>query len=108
MDSRQAHFYLDSLTIGSIAAIRQVVLSTESAAEINLKLYPNPASKTLQWQLTNIDTKDKFYINNLLGHTILAGKLSDRNATIENLVSGVYIFIIQKKDKRYRYKFIKE
>ncbi len=42
--------------------------------------------------INNSEINEKFSIYNIMGQEILAGKLSSKEVSVENLVSGIYIF----------------
>jgi hypothetical protein len=81
----------------------------ELSLEHDLKVYPNPTKSTLTiTNKTNIFGK-KYIITNLIGQTILSGKLNLDETIIntESLTNGVYLLSVEGLNKQ-AIKIIKE
>lgn len=71
-----------------------------------ISIYPNPATDVIN--ITNVEDGDKFEIYDASGRIVKKGKIAGNKVHIENLVSGVYIIVINTKDADAQIKFIKE
>ncbi len=68
----------------------------------NLKVFPNPAKSTITITHRNNLGGKKYLITNLIGQTVLSGKLNleETIVNIENLQSGVYMLSIDGMNKQ--------
>ena len=82
----------------------------ETIEKENFKVYPNPASNQINIQ-SNFRFKAADYIvTDLLGKTILSGKIFNENTTIEieNLSKGMYLLNVGGDVKKQTFKIVKE
>jgi hypothetical protein len=80
----------------------------ETIEKENFKVYPNPASNQINLR-TNIRLIDANYsLTDLLGNTLLSGKISNENTSIEieNLSKGIY-FLNVGGDVKQTFKIVK-
>lgn len=75
-----------------------------------IKIFPNPASEELSITNNQFQFQNKEYkIINILGQTIIIGKLTDIQTTIDisNLARGVYYFLSQSEEGFRSDRFVK-
>jgi hypothetical protein len=115
------YFYgkLDDIGIWS-RALTQVEItklfnsSTTSAIEainkVDIKVYPNPASTIINLETNTPFINADYILTDLLGKTILSGKILNENTTIEieNLSKGMYLLNVGGDVKKQTFKIVKE
>ena len=88
-----------------------IPLFTEAIPEIAIKVYPNPATASLNIEFVNTDTEgSSFRISDLNGRLLQEGVIDSRIKTIDvaNLPAAAYILSIQKENKLLKsFKIIK-
>ncbi|MGV3630207.1 MAG: DUF7619 domain-containing protein [Bacteroidota bacterium] len=83
-------------------------LGTEQIEDQDFVIYPNPANESL-----NIISKSKanhrFHLTDLSGKTIMNGKITANNSSIDvsALTNGAYIIVLESGQSRSQYKIIK-
>jgi len=88
--------------------------STTSAIEainkIDFKVYPNPASTIINLETNTPFINADYILTDLLGKTILSGKILNGNTTIEieNLSKGIYLLNVGGDAKKQTFKIVKE
>jgi alpha-tubulin suppressor-like RCC1 family protein len=82
---------------------------TESSNQSNFSIYPNPAQNFLNIKADKKLIGENFFIYDNLGKSVLTGKISSENTTIDLgiLSSGVYLFSIGENIKQ-TFKVVKE
>jgi hypothetical protein len=82
---------------------------TESSNQSNFSIYPNPAKSTINIKADKKLIGENFFIYDNLGKSVLTGKISSENTTIDLgiLSSGVYLFSIGENIKQ-TFKVVKE
>ena len=73
---------------------------------ININLFPNPTSSILN--VTSVSDKATFVVYNLLGQTIMNGKIANGSIDVSNIHSGNYILEISDNESIITKRFIKE
>ncbi len=71
-----------------------------------IKLYPNPTTAILN--VTSVTENATFKVYNLLGQTVLNGKLSNNSIDVSNFSAGIYILELTDKDTTTTNRFIKQ
>jgi len=81
----------------------------EAAVNNSFKVYPNPANSQINVQINANLIGSIFTITDQIGKTVLSGKLTNENSTIElgDLSGGVYLFSIGNNAKQ-TFKVIKK
>jgi predicted esterase len=79
----------------------------ENEPYATIKLFPNPAEKTLQFELPHTESV-KFYISDITGRILQKGITENECIDISSLASGYYLLILQTENKWYRGRFVKE
>ncbi|MCG2610192.1 GEVED domain-containing protein [Flavobacterium sp. SM15] len=77
-----------------------------SSALTEVKLYPNPATSTLN--ISEVSENATFRVFNLMGQTVLNGKLNNGAINVSNLEGGNYIIEISDNDAVITKRFIKK
>lgn len=94
---------------GVVHVIDGVLLPTnginENTALVTIETYPNPANEIVK---INGAENATFEIIDLLGATILKGKLINKEINIENLTNGTYLIRLEDKNTTYQGRFIKK
>lgn len=70
-------------------------------------LYPNPVLNTLSIRRTD-DFEATYSITNLIGQTLLTGKLTNNQINVSSLSKGVYLISISDEEETSVKKFIKQ
>ncbi|MBN2729075.1 MAG: T9SS type A sorting domain-containing protein [Bacteroidales bacterium] len=79
----------------------------ENEPYATIKLFPNPAEYTLQFELPHTESV-KFYISDITGRILQNGITDNEHIDISSLASGYYLLILQTENKWYRGRFVKE
>ena len=96
---------VEDYTINITATAREDQ-SSESIAIVNdIKLYPNPTSSILN--VTSISENASFKVYNVMGQTILDGKISNGTIDVSRLTNGNYIMEISDNGTSTTKRFIK-
>jgi hypothetical protein len=103
--------FWDMGTITNFTTANCSVLSTDSFAKNNFKLYPNPVNDELSFDLNNFQNDYSVKIYNVLGSVVLNDiSISNQNNKLNTstLNSGIYFVELNDKDNnRYVQRFIK-
>lgn len=89
----------------SIFNNQKIVLNTEEFEAERFRIYPNPVSNHLQFEMANFN-ESKYSIYSVIGNKLFEGELNANNSIdVTHLNPGIYF--IQLSDSRKGYKFIK-
>lgn len=74
-----------------------------------IKIFPNPTNSNITVDIKEELINSNIFITNLQGQTLRQSKLSSiiESIDLSELASGIYILTLQKEDKRYSQKIIK-
>ena len=89
----------------NITALAKGIQITENT-NINVTLFPNPASSILN--ISSISEKATFKVYNLLGQTIMNGKITNGSIDVSNINSGNYILEILDNESTFTKRFVKK
>jgi len=81
-------------------------LNAREIAKVDIKLYPNPATSVLN--VTSVSETATFKVYNLLGQTVMNGKISNGSIEVSNLNSGNYILEVSDNNTISTKRFIKQ
>jgi hypothetical protein len=96
---------VEDYTVNIVSSVARIAnVSGKSTTEI--KLYPNPTSSILN--VSSISENTTFKVYNLLGQTILNGRISNNFIDVSNFSAGVYILELTDKDTTTTNRFIKQ
>ncbi|HKX85517.1 MAG TPA: GEVED domain-containing protein, partial [Flavobacterium sp.] len=95
---------VEDYTINITAAAREED-SSESIAVNNIKLYPNPTTSILN--VTSVSENASFKVYNVMGQTILDGKINNGTIDVSRLTNGNYIMEISDNGTSTTKRFIK-
>jgi photosystem II stability/assembly factor-like uncharacterized protein len=75
-----------------------------------IKVYPNPATEVLNFEMENLDKKATLKIIDVMGKTVLEESIfeSEKSISIEGLAKGLYFIRVEKDGSIATSKFIKE
>lgn len=93
------------------AIISDVPLSTNEVNDISdyISLFPNPTNNEINLKLPQeFGNGANYSIKNMLGQSIMSGKLSANKIDVSNLLSGMYFIEINTNNKKGNKKFIKK
>ncbi|MEO8234979.1 MAG: GEVED domain-containing protein [Flavobacterium sp.] len=94
---------VEDYTVNITALAKQ----TQTAGNgININLFPNPTSSILN--VTSVSEKATFRVYNLLGQTIMNGKISNGSIDVSNINSGNYILEISDNESTFTKRFVKQ
>ena len=95
---------VEDYTINITAAAREED-SFESIVVNDIKLYPNPTSSILN--VTSVSENASFRVYNVMGQTILDGKINNGTIDVSRLTNGNYIMEISDNGNSTTKRFIK-
>jgi chitodextrinase len=95
---------VEDYTVNIVSAAKDSETSRNTIAEINL--YPNPTSSIIN--VTSVSDNATFKVYNLLGQTVINGKLSNGSINVSNINAGNYILEITDKETTTVKRFIKQ
>ncbi|MFE3869743.1 reprolysin-like metallopeptidase [Flavobacterium sp. ZS1P70] len=95
---------VEDYTVNIVSAAKESVTSRNTIAEINL--YPNPASSVIN--VTSVSDNATFKVYNLLGQTVINGKLSNGSINVSSINVGNYVLEITDKETTTVKRFIKQ
>jgi OOP family OmpA-OmpF porin len=97
-----AYYYIDDVSV-----IDVLDLGISEAANIGLRVFPNPASSTLSIEARLQDAEAK--ICDVLGNVLLSEKLNyKKQLNISQFPKGIYFLQLQEEGKNYTSKFVKD
>ncbi len=106
--SETKNFCVGGATSRSAMADNTSVSRTEEARfGLDFDMYPNPARSTVTIQLAS-DKTAEYSIVNTMGQIVKTGQVSDRQITIGDLASGVYIVRVYDDKKVITKRLIKQ
>lgn len=90
----------------------ETTAKTKSAAEVKVKVFPNPATNVVNVLGLKNTSKADISIMDIYGNTVLAYQWAIRrnalNIPISTLESGAYIICIHSEEQQVRTKFYKQ
>lgn len=92
------------LLIDNVKIEYQTVGINENSDENSAKVYPNPASNRIHFELTNFSASS-LIVYDASGKHVLQQELSNPEFEVSNLEQGLYFYSLQMGDKQYRGKF---
>jgi chitodextrinase len=95
---------VEDYTVNIVSAAKDSETSRNTIAEINL--YPNPTSSIIN--VTSVSDNATFKVYNLLGQTVINGKLANGSINVSNINAGNYILEITDKETTTVKRFIKQ
>jgi chitodextrinase len=95
---------VEDYTINITAAAREED-SSENIAVTTIKLYPNPTTSVLN--VTSVSENASFKVYNVMGQTILDGKINNGTIDVSRLTNGNYIMEISDNGTSTTKRFIK-
>ena len=95
---------VEDYTVNILSAAKESETSRNSFSEI--KLYPNPTSSVIN--VTSVSDNATFKVYNLLGQTVINGKLSNGSINVSSINTGNYILEITDKETTTVKRFIKQ
>jgi chitodextrinase len=100
----------ESFTYGQVEdyTVNITAGAKESTMIINntISLYPNPTSSILN--ISSVSEKATFKVYNLMGQTMINGKINNGTIDVSNINSGNYILEISDNESVFTKRFIKE
>ncbi|WPR72666.1 T9SS type A sorting domain-containing protein [Flavobacterium sp. NG2] len=87
-----------------------IVLSTENPEllDLDLKVFPNPASSVLNLDFPALETIDKVIITDVMGRVVLQQQTNLNQIKVDELAAGLYILEVYSGNKKNQTKFIKD
>ena len=95
---------VEDYTVNIVSAAARIASTSKAITEI--KLYPNPTTSILN--VSSVSENATFKVYNLLGQTVINGKLSNNSIDVSNFSAGVYILELTDKDTTTINRFIKQ
>ncbi|RQH19332.1 T9SS type A sorting domain-containing protein [Okeania hirsuta] len=90
-------------TLGTVTSVRQDLQSSAS-----LKLWPNPASNLIRWEIESLDRKaDRLQVLDMYGRVVLESNDPQQELSIAQLAKGNYMLIVDQDNKRWVKRFVK-
>ena len=105
------HLLIGTHGNGMYEAIISKTLGTKKINDISntISLYPNPTTTNINLKLPN-NTKGSisYSIRNIMGQSVITGKLSNNKINVSDLTSGIYFIELKIDNKIATKKFIKK
>jgi hypothetical protein len=95
---------VEDYTVNIVSAAAKIANTSKAITEI--KLYPNPTTSILN--VSSVSENATFKVYNLLGQTVMNGKLSNNSINVSNFSAGVYILELTDNDTTSTNRFIKQ
>ena len=95
---------VEDYTVNIASSAARIANISKVVTEI--KLYPNPTTSILN--VSSVTENATFKVYNLLGQTVMNGKLSNNLIDVSNFSAGVYILELTDKDTTTTNRFIKQ
>jgi hypothetical protein len=95
---------VEDYTVNIVSAAAKIANTSKAITEI--KLYPNPTTSILN--VSSVSENTTFKVYNLLGQTVMNGKLSNNSIDVSNFSAGVYILELTDNDTTSTNRFIKQ
>jgi hypothetical protein len=89
----------------NIISVAKIAETTKNAIT-DMMLYPNPTASILNVTSTSGDASYKIY--NMLGQTVMNGKLVNYSVDVSNVSSGAYILEVSSEGQFVRKRFVKQ
>ena len=96
---------VEDYTVNIVSGVAKI--ATVSGKAINeIKLYPNPTKSILN--VSSVSENATFKVYNLLGQSIMNGRISNNSIDVSNISAGAYILELTDKDTISVNRFIKQ
>jgi chitodextrinase len=95
---------VEDYTVNIISAAKEIATSRNTIADI--KLYPNPTSSALN--VSSVSENTTFKVYNLLGQTVMNGKLSNGSIDVSSINAGNYILEVTDNGTTSTKRFVKQ
>ena len=96
---------VEDYTINIVSGVAKIA-TVSGKAITEIKLYPNPTTSILN--VTSVSENTTFKVYNLLGQTVMNGRISNNSIDVSNISAGAYILELRDKDTTSVYRFIKQ
>ncbi|MEM8889329.1 MAG: T9SS type A sorting domain-containing protein, partial [Bacteroidota bacterium] len=90
-------------TLGTVTSVRQDLQNSAS-----LKLWPNPASDLIRWEIESLDRKaDRLQVLDMYGRVVMESNDPQQQINVAQLAKGNYMLIVDQDNKRWVKRFVK-
>jgi len=98
---------VEDYTVNITSSSARIASSSASGKAITeIKLYPNPTSSILN--VSSVSENATFKISNMLGQSLMKGKVTNNMIDVSNISTGAYIIEITDMDKSSVIRFVKQ
>ncbi len=96
---------VEDYTVNIVSAAARIA-NTSGKAITEIKLYPNPTTSILN--VSSVSENATFKVYNMLGQSIMDGRLSNGSIDVSNISSGIYVLEVTDKESTSVNRFIKQ
>lgn len=108
INSITTSFTIMPMTIYSTSCTMNDVGIAENNQDAKIiKLYPNPASHTIKFELENAESMDQVHVLDVNGK-IIKTQLNSTEISVSDLKPGIYFLQLKRNEKNFYEKFVKE
>jgi hypothetical protein len=96
---------VEDYTVNIVSVVAKIA-TVSGKAITEIKLYPNPTTSILN--VSSVSENATFKVYNLLGQTVMSGRISNNLIDVSNFTAGVYILEVTDKEETLSNRFIKQ
>ncbi|WP_395049458.1 GEVED domain-containing protein, partial [Flavobacterium sp.] len=96
---------VEDYTVNIVSSVAKIA-NVSAKAITEIKLYPNPTTSILN--VSSVSENAIFKVYNMLGQSIMNGKLSNGSIDVSNISSGIYLLEVTDKESTSVNRFIKQ
>ncbi|WP_395048442.1 GEVED domain-containing protein, partial [Flavobacterium sp.] len=96
---------VEDYTVNIVSSVAKIA-NVSGKAITEIKLYPNPTTSILN--VSSVSENATFKVYNMLGQSIMNGKLSNGLIDVSNISSGIYLLEVTDKELTSVNRFIKQ
>jgi hypothetical protein len=96
---------VEDYSVNIVSGVAKIA-TVSGKAITEIKLYPNPTTSILN--VSSVSENATFKVYNLLGQTVMNGRISNNSINVSNFTAGVYIIEVTDKEVTSTNRFIKQ
>lgn len=96
---------VEDYTVNIVSSVAKIA-NVSGKAITEIKLYPNPTTSILN--VSSVSENATFKVYNMLGQSIMDGRLSNGSVDVSNISAGIYVLEVTDKEATSVNRFIKQ